>query len=75
MATTGVRNVEIHAPKLVALERVEIDVMVYGHAVGPHQIVNRMCLYCGATIFSEEDGSLIVGVRQIVQGAYTSRRR
>ena len=35
MATTGVRNMEIHAPKLVALERVEIDVMVYGHDVGP----------------------------------------
>jgi hypothetical protein len=62
MSTTGVRNIAIHAPNSITLKQMKIDVMAYGHDVGPEQIKNNTNLYCGATIFSEKDRNPIVGI-------------
>ena len=62
MSTSGFRNPTHNGPKSIVLKQMKIDVMAYGHDVGPDQITNNLGLYCGATVFCEEDRNPIVGV-------------
>ena len=62
MSASGFRNPTHNGPQSIALKQMKIDVMAYGHDVGPDQIRNNTDLYCGATIFSEENKNPIVGI-------------